>query len=679
MREHQDKIVLSLVAIILILLFAAANLLGLRELWGVNFLKFFPPFWTYLSLSVIATLMIPSISKAIMSALGGLSQIIVQKRSYVTLFFVSFAAVFFVLFMKYHSAIPLLGDGSLRANEIHDGNMWQPTEMLDYLLHALLYQHVFHPLGYKVTVCYRIFSAICGVVFIYGILRLAIRIKPTEFFPVFLMMLSSGMTALFFGYVESYSLVAALLPFVILSGLKVVNGQSSRLTLVFWCVVASLVHSVAVFIFSLAVVMAMVLSVDETLTKARRTSNLLAVIVVVGIVGAYVGRLLDVPQINRYLLAPLAMGNGQQAIVTVNHGLNLINWLFLSALPFLFLLAATVKKNQKDNISAKKRATFGTWLIVPSLLFVFLFVPQIGGPRDWDLFSLPTFVLIPSILVVYFAGPRRTLPNQILPLIFLSSFVTAGLVAVNSSVTKSVDRFVEVIEVSKVKNLYVEYGTLFTHSANHPELFGRRLEFALKAWEQPPYKKADSLYMAIQLAQCFLDVGDKSRALRFIKLTLDVDSLDLNNYMLLYRYNQEYGTKEDVVLLADKIERLFPNSSRGQMEAGVMFLKLGYTKHGGENLKRAYQLDKTDFMVLLNYGNYQLLKGDYKRSIELLTCAVEVRPNDFSAHLGLATAYFYFGDTTRARASLAVAESLKKTLRDQQKIEHLKQLLEEAK
>jgi Flp pilus assembly protein TadD len=109
-----------------------------------------------------------------------------------------------------------------------------------------------------------------------------------------------------------------------------------------------------------------------------------------------------------------------------------------------------------------------------------------------------------------------------------------------------------------------------------------------------------------------------------------------------------------------------------------MFLKLGYTDRGGEDLRRAYQLDNTDFMVLLNYGNYQLLTENYKRSVELLTRAVEVRPNDFSAHLGLATAYFYFGDTTRARASLAVAELLKKTLRDQQKIGHLKQLLEET-
>ncbi len=679
MKGSQKEIVLYLAAMTLILLFGAANLKGTKELWGFNFLKFFPPFWTYLSLSVAAALMIPSASRAIMSALGGLSRIIAQKRSNVVLVYLGLVAASLALFMKFHSAIPLLGDGSLRANEIHDGNMWQPTEMLDYLLHALLYKFVFHPLGYKVTVCYRVFSAICGVVFIYGVLRLAIHIKSSEFIPLFLLMFSSGMTALFFGYVESYSLVAALLPFVILSGLKVVNGQSRRLTLILWYFVACLVHSVAVFILSLSVVMAMVLAGDETLTKARRTRKLLAVLVVVGIVGAYAGRFVGIPQINRYLLALLAQANSQQAIVTVNHGLNIMNWIFLSALPFPFLLAATAKMKRKDNVSVEKRVAFGTWLIVPSLLFVFFFVPQIGGPRDWDLFSLPTFVLVPSILIVYFARPQRTLPNQILPLIFLSCCVTAGFVAVNSAVAKSVDRFVEVIEVSKVKNLYVEYGTLFSHSANHPELFGRRWEFATKAWEQPPYKKADSLYMATQLAQHFLDIGDESRALQFIKLTLDIDSLDINNYMLLYRYYQEYGAKEDVVLLAEETERLFPNSARGQMEAGVMFLKLGYTNRGGENLKRAYQLDNTDFMVLLNYGNYQLLTGNYKQSVGLLTRAVEVKPNDFSANLGLATAYFYFGDTARAKASLAAAESLKKTLGDQQKIGRLKQLLEGTK
>lgn len=677
MRKAQYQIVLFFQAVILILLFAVANLFGIRELWGINFLKFFPPFWTYLSLSIIAVLMIPPVSKATMSALDALSRIIIQKKAHGIVLYILSSTAFLLLFMKFHSAIPLLGDGSLRANEIYDGRMWHPTEMLDFLFHGLLYKFVFHPLGYKVTVCYRVFSAVCGVVFICGILRLAIYIKSAQFITLFLTMFSSGMTALFFGYVESYSLIAALLPFVTHTGLKVADGQSSRLSLVLWYVVAILIHSVAVFVFSCAMIVAMMLPGDEKLTKTRRISNYLALIIILSLAGAYIGRLLGVSQLSRYLLAPLAQEHYQQGIVTANHMLNLVNWLFLSGLPFLFLIATLIRKNGKEDIPSKKRIVFVMWMIIPSLLFVFFFVPQIGGPRDWDLFSLPVFILIPSILTIYFARFRRPLPYQILPLIFVSCFVTAGFVAVNNSVTKSVDRFVEVIEVGRFKNLYVEYTTLFNHSGNHPELFNRRLEFALKAWEQPPYKKADSLYLATQLAQTFLSVGDKSQALRFINLTFEVDSLDLNNYLLLHSFYERHGAKEDAILLAEKIERLFPNSARGQMECGVMFLKLGHTERGGKNLERAYQLDDSNFLILLNYGNYLLLIEDYKSSIEILTGAIELKPDDFSAHLSLAAAYLYLGKASEARAFLGTAEALKKTPREHQKLERLKELLEE--
>jgi len=577
-----------------------------------------------------------------------------------------------VLFLSFSSTTMLLGDGTLRANQIHKGQVLLPTEILDFIVHAVLFRFVFHPLGLSVSDCYNVVSALCGVIFVIGISRLVNYLNPKQSLVTFLLMLTSGITVLFFGYIESYSLLAALLPYIVLSGLNVVDGQAGRTSFVLWYIFAGLVHVVSLFLFFGSLIVILRFRPDQEPLRGKRVSLYLAATILVVLALAYTGQVAGVGDISRYLLAPFPQEGYRQGIFTVNHWLNILNWLLLSALPFLFLLGAVRAKKRVTDHALSGRSLYALWIIIPSLLFMFFFVPQLGGPRDWDLFSLPAFLLIPSILIIYFSRQRRLLPPQIIPLIFLSACTTAPFAVINNNVVKATDRFVEIIEVAKFKNLTKEYKTLLNFAQTRPEISRQRLEYALKVWEQPPYNKSDSAFILSRIGDIYLGRGDSAHALSYLTMAIAVDTIELNSYLSLTRYYDRYGTRQDLLALAETLERLFPQKALAIMNAGIIYQRLGETERGEHNLEQAFYFDSTDYFVLLNYSILQIQKQNFQRCLEVLPGALEINPESFLANYYLSLANISLGNVSQARAYLGKAEALTKNSSQRQMVQDLK-------
>lgn len=671
MKKGTGEIFPYRLALFFLLLFAAANLSGIRQLWGFNFLKFLPSYWTYLSLAVAVILVLPTVSGKIASASGSFSQALVADKARRIKFVIVCSLLLLPLFLYFSSATTLLGDGTLRKNQIYKDQVWLSTEILDFFTHAVLSKYIFRLLDLNVSQCYHVVSALCGVVFVNGIFRLAYYLNPHQVLIPFLLMLSSGMTVLFFGYVESYSILAALLPYLMLCGLKVIDGRSGTIGFIAWYLIAALVHSLSVFLFSGALLFILLVRHGENAPREKRVSRYLAAAALVALAVAYVGRAAGIGDISRYLLALLAQEDYRQGIFTANHWLNLLNWLFLSALPFLFLSPFIVKK-RAPNPALSRRSLFALWMIIPSLLFMFFFVPQLGGPRDWDLFSLPAFLLVPSALIIYFARYRRSLPHQIIPIIFISVCTTASFAAVNSDTVKATDRFVEIIEVSQFKDLVKEYATLVSLAENRPEIAERRLEYALEVWEQPPYTKGDSVSALAKIGNIYIERGDSARALHYLRRALSVDTTDLNSHIYLIRFHDRFGTREDLLTMAKTLERRFPHKALGLMNAGIILQRLGEVGRGGEDLERAFYLDSTNYDVLLNYGTLQIQKENYTRSIQILLRVLKVNPESFLANYYISWANANLGNRLEAEKYLLRAELLAEDLADKQMIEDLK-------
>ena len=651
--------------------FVAAAVLGVPQLWGMNFLKYRSIAPLIAALLFLAASFVPRVSQQLVCAIETASVRLSRLKS-ARVRFGLFASIVFVLLasMTYQS-IPLLGDGSLRAGEVLDFKWLQPTEFLDQLIHAVAFRYIFEPLALKPTMCYRIISILSGLVFIWGILKLSIYVLPQHGLFAFFAMITSGMAVLFFGYVESYSILAGLLPWISLAVVKAVDNRSSIGVLIVWVVVAVLVHSISLFIFGLPLIATIMLLKAPDPNLRKKLFLLGAVVIAFGTLAWYVLAYLDVGSTARYLLPILPKGDPGQGLLTVDHGLNLLNWLFLSALPFLLLIPVIFGSRATDALWASNRRVLAMTMILSSQWFLMFFNPQLGGPRDWDLFSLPAFMLIPaSLFYLSTVLVTQRMMRAFVPVLVISLVTTWSFVTVNASVERSADRYVEILEVSRFKNQWVEFGELHEFAVQRPELSHRRIDFITKAWQEGPRNKAESLLTTTKIAQAYLESGSLDSADRFIDITLSIDSMYLDGYLLRLHMYTTAGNQPIALQTVEQVLKLMPDSARALREAGVTFLRFGHIERGRGSLEAALEKSPTDYFSLLNLGSSLLTdRSNPDRAIDLLSRAVLQKPKSFPANLYLAMAFEDVGRLDQTRKYLRIAAGLAADARQREAVQ----------
>ncbi len=645
-------------AIVILVLFAVGLLFDVPQLWGINLGRFVNGGAAPAVLVLVALLMWDAISRPVMTWLDRFSSLLAGRRRLRLLMVAGFAALATFLFAWFYSVTSLLGDATLRLNQVEDGLIFLPTEIGDFLLHALLYRVIFLPHEIIAERCYNIVSIACGPFFVIGCWRLSAYLRSHQSLVLFMAMLSSGMTAFFFGYMESYSILGAMLPYLVLSALKVVDGCSSRISFVWLYLVAGLIHSASLFLFLgvLLLIWNLPRDPDEAVEKRlhRGLIGLCGILLMVACLLSWSGWF----GLERFILSPFGQEGYRLGLFTVLHAFDVLNWLLLSALPFVLLLPTLLMKAAPASSGDRRRIMLAFWLMVPAATVILFFIPQLGGPRDWDLFSLPAFILIAASLIAYFARFNRSLPSHIMPVIVVAAFTTFSFALTNGSPLKAANRFAEVLEVSRFKNQVLEYISMMAHAREFPQLSHRRLEFALKAWDQPPYKKTDSVLVLRYLYWITYYRDQEGHVPQPVPLILARDSTNIERQLLLANYYLEVGKAGELDFMAQRLERLFADNAQAKNHAAMIYLKLGRLPECGGAFEQAYELDSNNVSILIGFAAYLYEVYDYERAASLLERAVELNPTSFLANHNLAVAYIELKRLESAVEYLARAESL---------------------
>ncbi len=665
---------LTVAATVPLLFVAAASLFGIDRLWGSNLPKFLPPFWTYLMLTTAVVLILPSVAATVARKLNTFSELLAADKRLQMRLLAVLSATLLLLFLLFPSTAPLLGDGTLRKNQINNGQWWLPTELLDFLIHAALWQLVFKPLGLSVIKCYQIASAVSGVVFVVGVFRLAHYLVHKQSLLAMLLMLSSGMSVLFFGYVESYSILAAMLPHIVLAGLRAVDTGAGKIRFVAWYLAGGLVHSVSFWLFSGVLAVVLLSPAGNAGLTARRMSRYLLASMAAFLAMLYIGRFLGLGSLNRYLMPLVSSADGHQSILTIDHWLNLVNWVLLSALPSLFL-GLLLLGRRRGTIWDTPRASFATWLAVPGLLFLFVFVPQLGAPQDWDLFSLPSFLLIPAALIGFLSIKHKPLPSQSLPVSFIAICVTAAFVVINSHVSLAALRFEEIGTLLRFRPPTREYVTLVNLSEQRPEIRQRRLDYALKVLELPLHSKRDSSSALSKVGECYAEVGDSINARRYLELAISTDTTDLTAHFELIRYHDQFSVRDTLLAAIELVENRFSAHAMPLAKVAGVYRDLDELDRAAQALERAYRIDSTHFEVLLNLGIVRIQQNQLDSAVTHLKELLRRDPDNFNAAFYLAIAYARQGDPLLMQEYASLAERLARTDFDRAMVWQLREQL----
>lgn len=655
---------------IVAVLFAAVVLAEWKSIWGFHFYLYLPKFIGFGALTILCLTLVPPVASRFITGLEAASKALTRRPQMVSTAAIAVSLAMGVLFWNFAEALPLLGDGGLRAREVADGKLWQPTEAADFFLHALTYKFINQPLGLPLTAAWRIIASLAGVGFVWGTFRLATYLNARRALLWIAAMLSTGSVVLFFGYVESYSIVAAFIPWVMLSAVKAADGASSLSKFGAITILAALFHGIAAIIFLPAVALLILIQRESRLTWINR--HLAALITGAAVLGLLmtVGSRLGWPFLSRWVVPIVAGERSALGLASWEWLGNIGNWTMLSGLVGIPVFVSLLLRPRVGDLS--RRELTAITISASCLIFVCLFAPKLGGPIDWDLFSLPLTATVISCIVLLESTPLARVSTAIVPVTLAALINVGGFAAVNASVPRSVERFTDLIEVTDTSFHWLHWSSLVEHAEHNPELYARRNEFLMNAWHAPATNKRDSISTLLKLAETYIRTGDSLSARAAANLMSDIDSANTRVLTAQADVIDKFGSAQERRAFADRLAERFPDNPLALGSAGVLYLKLGDRDKCGEMLERSFALDDSNALTALNYGVFLVGGNRHNEALPVLKRSLELNPGSFLGAYYLATTYLALGDIDNAKVAMLRAEANALRPEEQERIKQLR-------
>ncbi len=306
---------------------------------------------------------------------------------------------------------------------------WQAP--LTVFLHQRLWQFAADPLlNWPVENVYAALSIICGIIFVYVLLTFLAQLGRNSLETAVLagLILTTGSMQLFFGYVENYTIISLGLLVTMFLAWRALRAEIKPVWPVLALSLTNGFHPSTVFLWP-----GMWLLVGLCWRRGRVSllGGLLQIILPPLLVGGGVFVLMEYGGHGLSALLGVDQPGGGDAIwfvplfetttrwqhYTMFSVAHLLDWsnvhLLISpfGLPLLAMILVTIRRFQLTIFERVEDKDYGYFLGITTalyLLFTWLWNPDYGGRKDWDLFAPAAFVytLLAGYLLV------RTLPNR---------------------------------------------------------------------------------------------------------------------------------------------------------------------------------------------------------------------------------------------------------------------------
>ncbi|MFQ6031652.1 MAG: hypothetical protein ACE5K2_01915, partial [Candidatus Zixiibacteriota bacterium] len=453
-----EKVVLFVCAFV-ILVHAGASFFPEERLWGVNQLAYVPFIPRGIIIILAFLILVPKVNKILYDAFARSFNLVEKNLKRINRYYryVLFSLGSIIPFWLFKAKTFLLGDGWVRRSEIVAGTKLSVTEPLDFYLHALVYSF----LKLDAYQTYTLISCLAGALFILSALWLSHLLgkEDKEKALAFVILVSMGSVQLFFGYIESYSLVyVGILTYFLLSFLYF-RGRCALFfpSLAFF--ISTSLHLSAVYLLPSLIYLHLVNSQKEKqLFSFKKIASVVFILLLVGVGFVILSYKNPNPTSVVTYLIPLAGNeNSPYSLFSGAHLVDIINEQLLLSPVGIVLWAVVIffagKIDFKDKV-----VTFFMIVILFSFMFAFIMDPELGYARDWDLFSstgLGYTLLGVYLGFNYFRQVKiKKLNYIILALAWTAIFSTLPWIYVNAQEDKAVERFKTLLDLDVKRSGY---------------------------------------------------------------------------------------------------------------------------------------------------------------------------------------------------------------------------------
>jgi hypothetical protein len=324
-------------------------------------------------------------------------------------------------------------------------------------LHQRLWQFVANPLlGWPVETVYATTSIVCGMVFVYILLNFTARLgrTPLEAGVLAGLVLTTGSMQLFFGYVENYTIISLLGLVTIYRGWRALRGEIGPLWPVLGLSVANAFHPSTVFLWP---GLWWLSYICWRRGRVSLVSGLLQTILPPLVLGGSVLALMESGGhgLSAFLGAdrpgggdgiwfvPLFATTTEWQRYTMFSAAHFLDWanihLLISpfGIPLIALALFTAMKFRLTLFDNQPDKDFARFLGLTSLMYIlltWLWNPDYGGQKDWDLFAPSAFgyTLLAGYLMVRILPGARQLRESSLLVIVVSLLHAAAWIFTNT-------------------------------------------------------------------------------------------------------------------------------------------------------------------------------------------------------------------------------------------------------
>jgi hypothetical protein len=413
------------------------------RLWGFNhaaFVRGMP--WLYIALFFLAWLAYRGgIAKPVRISSGESAgpPAAAFRKPYPYLIILIFTAAFYIFSVESRH----LGDGYQLISYLSKPNLALKAESFgDMKIHQLLSHELGDGSQVAVYNSFLYVSVLSGLIFVFSLLYYGRKIAGTVFgyYSFVLLNFLSAFALLFFGYVETYSIVTVVLFLFLLSGLSsVLNRKRSAVPIVAY-IIAVFLHRISiVFLPALLVYLFFSLGGPRMRHLLESKSRIFLAALTTIILAAYALILIAGPiRLTTVFLSPLPNRFTVDGyfLVSPAHLIDFLNLLafVIPVAIFVFILRKALP-SASDIRTDRAPATFLFTGAMVGMAAAFLIEPKLGMARDWDLMS--TMLIGAQVAGTYFwisgyESHRQFRPATIILLILCLSVFIPWLALHNS-------------------------------------------------------------------------------------------------------------------------------------------------------------------------------------------------------------------------------------------------------
>jgi tetratricopeptide (TPR) repeat protein len=517
---------------------------------------------------------------------------------------------------------------------------------------------------------------------------------------VFAILASAGFVRLFFGYVETYPLLAAFVMAYAVLGVRYLEGRGSLWPLVVLAAVAVPLHVTALALFPSLVFLVARGREGTSRGGLRWLVPGVPLALALGLLflkWPNPARWIEVYQPFTEKLHPLPGSglNSHQAYHVFSSG-HLGDFfqeqMLLGPFGGLFLLAALLL----GALGSRTRpASFLLWAGLPWWAFSFFYSREIGAARDWDLFAAAAIPLLLAFTLmfarhrVWSERPARArIAGAVV--VAVGVFHTLPWVAIGThhdiGLTHFVSLFSEGSRASRFARSYAfeTVSTYYFYRKDFPNaevalaeahrldpdnlrlggnLGSLRLSVgkvpeAIEVLEATIRREPDNEFTRFQLANAYLESGRYGDARRAFREVLERNDGYLDAYINLARLERLTGDPEVGAEVLQRAHERFPGSGEVLTNLGLVYQDMGRLDDAVDAYRRGLELHPADFGAAFNLGLIHMKREEYAEAEHVLEDLLESSPRDLEAWINLGVARNRMGENESAFSAFEEAVRL---------------------